>query len=205
MSSPVPLTLGGDPAPRADASRNRSKLLAVAREMIDEGGVGVVTMDGLAERAQLGKGTVFRRFGSRAGIFRALLDDDERTFQHRVISGPPPLGPGASPHDRLLAYGAARVPHLLAHRDILASALDSRAASPVGPESTFSRMHIRVLLAARRPDLDPELADALAVQLLGALEAPIVLYMPAVDHPDSAAIETMLVRGWEALVEALAT
>ena len=35
-----------------------------------EVGAARVTMDGLAARADLGKGTVFRRFGSRAGIFR---------------------------------------------------------------------------------------------------------------------------------------
>jgi polyketide synthase 12 len=45
-------------------------------------------MDRLAERAGLGKGTVFRRFGTRAGIFAALLDDDERAFQEQVLAGP---------------------------------------------------------------------------------------------------------------------
>jgi AcrR family transcriptional regulator len=45
-------------------------------------------MDGLAERAGLGKGTVFRRFGTRAGIFAALLGDDERDFQEQVLAGP---------------------------------------------------------------------------------------------------------------------
>ena len=45
-------------------------------------------MDRLAERAGLDKGTVFRRFGTRAGIFAALLDDDERAFQERVLAGP---------------------------------------------------------------------------------------------------------------------
>ena len=48
---------------------------------------------------------MFRRFGTRAGIFRALLDEDERAFQQQVLSGPPPLGPGADPLDRLAAYG----------------------------------------------------------------------------------------------------
>jgi hypothetical protein len=59
----------------------------VAREMPAEQGVGKLTMDALAQRAGLGKGTVFRRFGTRAGIFQALLDDDERAFQEQVLSG----------------------------------------------------------------------------------------------------------------------
>ena len=97
-----------EPAERADAARNRRLLLATAREMLAEQGAGKLTMDGLAERAGLGKGTVFRRFGTRAGIFAALLDDDERHFQEKVLSGRPPLGPGAEPLERLIAYGRAR-------------------------------------------------------------------------------------------------
>ena len=75
---------------RADAVRNRLHLLAAARQMLAEQGADKLTMDGLAERACLGKGTVFRRFGTRAGIFQALLDDDERAFQQRVLSGSRP-------------------------------------------------------------------------------------------------------------------
>jgi AcrR family transcriptional regulator len=108
MSQPV--AWGPPPAERADAARNRRLLLATAREMLAAHGADKLTMDGLAERAGLGKGTVFRRFGTRAGIFQALLDDDERAFQQQVLSGPPPLGPGAPPLDRLIAYGRARLP-----------------------------------------------------------------------------------------------
>ena len=91
-------------AERADAVRNRAHLLATARQMIDEQGPDQLTMDALAERAGLGKGTVFRRFGTRAGIFAALLDDDERAFQQQVLAGPPPLGPGAAALDRLIGH-----------------------------------------------------------------------------------------------------
>ena len=89
MSQPV--TWGPPPAERADAARNRQILLTGAR---DAGrAADKLTMDGLADRSGLGKGTVYRRFGTRAGIFQALLDDDELKFQHEVLSGPPPLGP----------------------------------------------------------------------------------------------------------------
>ena len=66
---------------------------------------------------------MFRRFGSRAGIFTALLDD-EKAFQQQVPAGPPPLGPGAAPLDRLTAYGRARTRFLVTHRDIACAALD---------------------------------------------------------------------------------
>src|SRR5262252_4994403 len=122
-----PVTWGSPPAERADAARNRRHLLATAREIIAGQGADVLTMDGLAERACLGKGTVFRRFGTRAGIFQALLDDDEREFQEQVLSGSPPLGPGAPPLDRLIAYGRARIDFLIGHREIARAALDVRA------------------------------------------------------------------------------
>src|SRR6201996_3511302 len=117
VSWPV-LASRGEPAERADAARNRRLLLATAREMLAADGADQLTMDALAERAGLGKGTVFRRFGTRAGIFRALLDDTERDFQEQVLPAPPPLGPGAPPLDRLIAYGQARVAFLVEHADI---------------------------------------------------------------------------------------
>ena len=80
---------GAPHAERADAARNRRHLLVVAREMLAEHGADKLTMDGLAERTGLGKGTVFRRFGTRAGIFAELLDDDERAFQQHVLARPP--------------------------------------------------------------------------------------------------------------------
>src|ERR1700756_3424270 len=144
MSQPV---TWGPPRPeRADAARNRQLLLTAARQMLAEQGADKLTMDGLAERAGLGKGTVFRRFGSRAGIFQALLDDDERSFQERVMAGPPPLGPGAPPLDRLIAYGRARIDFLIGHREIARAALDGRERVPAGSGTPMSREHIRFLL-----------------------------------------------------------
>ena len=56
-----------------------------------------VTMEAVATEAGVGKGTVFRRFESRAGLMAALLNHYESAWQAAVISGPPPLGPGAPP------------------------------------------------------------------------------------------------------------
>lgn len=201
MSESNLLSPHGEGVPRADAARNHALLVSTARGMISEKGVAAVTMDGLAARAGLGKGTVFRRFGSRAGIFRALLDSDEKEFQTRVLSGPPPLGPGAAPAERLLAYGEARIAHLLDHREILAAAVDSRSPSPVGPESDASRLHLRILLEACRGP-GPK-TDAVAIQLHAALEAPVVLYFPAERWPDRDGLEAALLQGWAALVRTL--
>jgi len=193
------LPVGAPHVERADAVRNRLHLLATAREMLAEQGADKLTMDGLAERAGLGKGTVFRRFGTRAGIFQALLDDEERTFQEQVLSGPPPLGPGATPLDRLIAYGRARVGFLFAHREIARSALDGSQPVPAGPETTLSRMHIRTLLG--QIHLGAADLDVLAVQLTAALDAPLLLYLSASDLTEAALqIQERVAQGWQDLV-----
>jgi AcrR family transcriptional regulator len=190
------LTLGLPHAERADAARNRRVLLATAREMLAEQGADKITMDGLAERAGLGKGTVFRRFGTRAGIFQALLDDDERGFQERVLSGPPPLGPGTAPLDRLIAYGRARIDFLAEHHQVARAALDGSQPVPAGSQTPMSRAHIRYLLREMR--LGAAEPDVLALQLTAALDGPLLLYLS--DAADSPALCERLGRGWEDLV-----
>jgi polyketide synthase 12 len=190
------LTLGIPHAERADAARNRRVLLATARDMLAEQGADTITMDGLAERAGLGKGTVFRRFGTRAGIFQALLDDHERDFQERVLSGPPPLGPGAAPLDRLIAYGRARIDFLAEHREIARAALDGSQPVPAGAQTPMSRAHIRYLLREMR--LGAPEPDVLALQLTAALDSPLLLYLS--DAADSPTLCERLGRGWEDLV-----
>jgi AcrR family transcriptional regulator len=192
------LSVGAPRTERADAVRNRRRLLVTAREMLAEQGADKLTMDGLAERAGLGKGTVFRRFGTRAGIFQALLDDEERAFQDRVLSGPPPLGPGAPPLDRLIAYGRARVGFLFTHREIARAALDGKPV-PAGAETPLSQLHIRTLLG--QFDLGAADLDILAIQLTAALDGPLLLYLSAADLTEAVRpIEERIAQGWQDLV-----
>jgi AcrR family transcriptional regulator len=195
-----PVTWGPPRAERADAARNRRLLLATAREIITGQGVAKLTMDGLAERAGLGKGTVFRRFGTRAGIFAALLDDDERHFQEQVLSGPPPLGPGAPPLDRLIAYGRARIEFLIGHREIARAALDGRESVPAGSQTPMSRAHIRFLLGQMH--LGAADLDVLATQLTAALDGPLLLYLSSATLTETAPqISGRLGHGWGDLVQ----
>jgi AcrR family transcriptional regulator len=197
MSQPV--TWGRPRAERADAARNRRHLLAAAREIIAGQGAGTLTMDGLAERAGLGKGTVYRRFGTRAGIFAALLDDDERDFQEQVLSGPAPLGPGAPPRDRLIAYGRARIDFLIGHREIARAMLDGRESVPAGSRTPMSRAHIRLLLGEMR--LGAADLDILATQLTAALDGPLLLYLSSATLADAAArVSERLGQGWDDLI-----
>ena len=199
MDGPV-LSLAAPHAERADAARNRLRLLATAREMLAGQDADTLTMDALAERAGLGKGTVFRRFGTRAGIFHALLDDDERVFQQQVLSGPPPLGPGAPPLDRLMAYGRARTEFLIEHREIARAALDGSQPIPAGSQTPLSQVHIRILLG--QIPLGAIDLDLLAVQLTAALDGPLLLYLSESDLTEAAPkIAERIAQSWQDLVQ----
>jgi polyketide synthase 12 len=143
---------------------------------------------------------VFRRFGTRAGIFQALLDDDERAFQEQVLAGPPPLGPGAPPLDRLIAYGRARIGFLIEHREIARAALDGSQPIPAGSQTPLSQTHIRILLG--QIPLGPADLDVLAIQLTAALDGPLLLYLSSSDLT-GAAPQTgeRIGRGWQDLIE----
>lgn len=132
---------------RGDAARNRALLLDAARRLVAERGADAVTMDDIAAAAGVGKGTLFRRFGSRAGLMMVLLDEDERANQEAFLFGPPPLGPDAPPMDRLVAFGRERVRFAHTHHALL-SAANRDPELRYGPPATVLRTHVRLLLTS---------------------------------------------------------
>jgi AcrR family transcriptional regulator len=174
------MTSLGLPAPastaaceRADAARNREHLLVTARAIVDEVGVDALTMDGLARAAGLGKGTIFRRFGSRAGLLHDLLNDSELQFQHGFLSGPPPLGPGADPVERLVAFGRERLQLVTVQGDILRSVESESALRYAAPAHAASAMHVQMLLGQAGVVGD---LQVLTLTLLSSLDAALVLF-----------------------------
>jgi AcrR family transcriptional regulator len=74
MSSPDVTSAGGPERPlRRDAERNRRRILQAAGEVFAERGLGV-TMDDIAERADVGVGTVYRRFPEKELLVEALFE-----------------------------------------------------------------------------------------------------------------------------------
>jgi AcrR family transcriptional regulator len=150
---------------RGDAARNRALLLDAARHLVAQRGADAVTMDDVAAAAGVGKGTLFRRFGSRAGLMMVLLDEDEQASQQAFLFGPPPLGPDAPPLDRLVAFGRERMRFAHAHHELLSAANRDPHLRHVGA-AVVQRTHVRVLLKSAKStgDLDVQ-TDALLALL----------------------------------------
>lgn len=167
---PLDLLRSAPPRERVDAARNRAAILDAAARLFAERGIENVSLDQVAAAAGVGKGTVFRRFGDKSGLGVALLDERERALQEAILSGPPPLGPGADPAQRLLAFVRAYLEYLLEH---LALIRMSETAAPgaryrIGAYRFWHR-HTAILLAAL-PTPDPD-ADHTAHALLACLGA----------------------------------
>jgi AcrR family transcriptional regulator len=152
------------PPERGDAARNRALLLQAARSLVADRGAEAVTMDDIAATAGVGKGTLFRRFGSRAGLMMVLLDEDERASQQAFLFGPPPLGPDAPPLDRLVAFGRERICFVHTHRELLSAASRDPHTRHVGA-AAVQRRHVQVLLRAADTsgDLDIQADGLLAL------------------------------------------
>jgi AcrR family transcriptional regulator len=186
-------TSGEQPRLRADAARNRTRLLEVAARLAGERGAANLTMEAVATAAQVGKGTVFRRFGDRTGLLLALLDHHERELQAAFLTGPPPLGPDAPPGERLRAFGAAVIRHEYAHRDLYLAARADVSCRHTSPATLLRLGHLCMLLRRAEADGDVEL---IAHTLLGYVDVILV------DHLVTRRGMTLerLELGWEDLV-----
>src|SRR2546429_9553028 len=113
-ASPLELLRTPPRKERADAARNRAAVLQAAARLFAEHGVAAVSMDQVAAAAGGGKGTVFRRFGDKAGRAGALLATREGGLQKASFGGAPPPGPGAAGTRGAIAATSATPDALLA-------------------------------------------------------------------------------------------
>jgi AcrR family transcriptional regulator len=193
--SPIELpVLGSEPRQRADAVRNRALILSTAERLFREKGVENVSMDAIACGAGVGKGTLFRRFGDRASLVRALLEEGESDFQESFIRGAPPLGPGAPPAERLIAFGHGVLDFAACHGEFLLAA-ESGGVGVRFRSSVYAahHAHVRMLVRAGAPEVD---ADYTADALLSTLAAELVMHQT---RGRGIALED-LKDGWAALV-----
>ncbi|KDN18800.1 TetR/AcrR family transcriptional regulator [Amycolatopsis rifamycinica] len=191
-STPAELPVLGAPVrERADAARNRIRVLEAAEKLFAERGVDAVTMDDVAGAAGVGKGTLYRRFGDKGGLAMALLDQRERELQERILTGPPPLGPGVGPADRLGAFVEAYLELLDRQLDlVLLSETATTGARFRTGAHTLWRQHCRHLLEAGGADGAEIAADV----LLAALAAEQVRHWRRDREISAAALARSLVR-----------
>jgi AcrR family transcriptional regulator len=192
VTNPELPLLEPDAAERADAARNRERILCSAARLFGERGVECVSMDDVALDAGVGKGTIFRRFGSRAALAQAVLSEHERAFQEHIIRGRPPLGPGAAPRERLWAFGEGLIDHLHTHAELVAAAEVGGAHLSSAPYGAY-RQHVTLLLREADPHCDAEL---LAEMLLAGLSARQFIYLSQLRSMPLARLKA----GWRELV-----
>ncbi|GAB2527738.1 TetR/AcrR family transcriptional regulator [Nocardia heshunensis] len=167
------LPLLGDPSPpveRADAARNRAKVLAAAAELFATRDPRTVTMDDVAKAAGVGRGTLYRRYPDVGSIAVALLDEHERALQEQLLRGEPPLGPGAPPAERLAAFYTAMIELLDTHAPLVLGSETGGARFRTGAYQ-FWMVHVRSLLVAA----DVPQPDSLVDVLLAPLAAEVYL------------------------------
>jgi AcrR family transcriptional regulator len=182
MSSPpnraaTPLPVAGQPPERSDAAANRERIMCAARRVLAAEGAAGLSMNAVAAAAGVGKGTIFRRFGDRDGLTTALLDAHTAELQDGFLSGPPPLGPGAPPGERLEAFLRALVHFQVTHLETMLAA--ERLGANDSPVYGTFLLHLRTLLEEIDSRLD---APVLASLLLGAVAPPILRRLGREEH-----------------------
>lgn len=159
---------------RERASRNEAAVLDAARRLFRSGDIGKVDVRQIARAAGVGVGTVYRHFGDKAGLLAAVVGDDERALQDALLSGPPPLGPGAPASERLAAF--LRALARLTEQNLGALlATESAAAGArlhVGAYHVW-RLHVTTLLREMLPTRSAREVDWRADALLAPLAADL--------------------------------
>lgn len=162
------------PVERADAVRNRRRILRAAADLITNRGAEKLSLDEVAAAAEVGVGTVYRRFGDRAGVIRALLDEREIGFQEAFMYGPPPLGPGASAGSRIRAFLHAKVDQVHDDSNLLLVTENVPPAVRYGEGPyPLHHLHLVTLLRETRPEVD---TGFLAHALLAPCSASLLVH-----------------------------
>lgn len=77
---------------RADARRNQERLIAAAREVFADAGVGAA-MDAIARRAGVGVGTLYRNFPQRIDLVEAVYSSDVKELSEAATTAVATLEP----------------------------------------------------------------------------------------------------------------
>jgi AcrR family transcriptional regulator len=131
-----------------------------------------VSMDAIAAAAGVGKGTLFRAFGSRDGLLDALWAAKLTALREAVEGGEAPLGPGAPSRERIIAFLDALLTFKLENRHLIRA----REVASAGLRQSEHYRWMQGLLQNLIEDAAPEADDAgyAAHVLLAALHIDLV-------------------------------
>lgn len=157
---------------RADALKNRARILEAARKVMKKRSLEELCMDELAALAGVGKGTLYRRFEDKQALLHALLDDDERALQEDVKgrfarASREPRAAAVDLLDRLFAF-------VVDHAQVLAAAEASARAgarytcAPYAWRHAVIAQHLRLAGTAARGG-EAQLADMLLATMAGEI------------------------------------
>jgi AcrR family transcriptional regulator len=144
--------------PRADAQRNRERILAVAKKAFTRTGVDI-SLDDVAKQAGVGPGTLYRHFPTRDALLEAVY----RTEVARLAAAQEEFSRTMSPVEALQAWMLLFVDYMAA-KQLIAAALNTLigATSDLFESSGAQikgAIHFLVQRAIAngdiRPDLDP--------------------------------------------------
>jgi AcrR family transcriptional regulator len=115
----------------------RQRLLAAARELIEEGGYGSASVAAIADRAGVAAGTLYRHFPSKEELFLEVFRDVCAGEERAMRAAADEAGPGAV--DRLEAVLATFARRALQNRSLAWALL----AEPVDPVVDAERLAYR--------------------------------------------------------------
>ncbi|MFD0149447.1 TetR/AcrR family transcriptional regulator [Streptomyces sp. NPDC055721] len=159
---------------RADALRNREAVLAAADALFAaSSSPQSVSMDDIAAAAGVGKGTLFRRFGDRAGLIGALIGSRLEPLQQAVQEAQDAAS--ASPRQRVLDILDASLRFKIENRNLMSAAEDAGLSSPYQAEH-YGWWH-EILRAALNQVPGVQAPDFTAHALLAAIRADLVAHL----------------------------
>ncbi|WP_067893552.1 TetR/AcrR family transcriptional regulator [Nocardia vaccinii] len=177
--------------PRKDAARNREAVLAAADALFARSqSPDDVTMADVAAAAGVGKATLFRAFGDRAGLLRALYEARLEPIRQAVEAGPPPLGPATPPHERVPALLDAVLCFKLDNRRLALALEESGSSSPYQAEHYVRWHDLLQAVLEQIPGLPDR--DFIAHALLAMIRADLVEQLAGQERMPREKIRTQL-------------
>lgn len=162
------------PRERADALRNRTRILEAARAMLKRMPPDSLCMDALCAAAGVGKGTLYRRFVDKAALLHALLDEDERALQDEVRATFDSRARGAEARRQLLELLDRLHRFVVDHAEILGAAEASAKPSARLQSAPYTWRRGVLSLLLERSGVEPRAAEHFADMLITSMCAEVV-------------------------------